>query len=134
MSGPEQNAAEHVRLITEYQPALYAYILTLHPDRVNAQDILQETNLVLWQKAGELRGGTNFKAWAFRIAYFQTLAQLKRRKRGAWPASRPNSVAVWSGTVFYSAFLPAFSLPCSALPSRCSPHGGRSARQQFFEP
>jgi RNA polymerase sigma-70 factor (ECF subfamily) len=49
-----------------------------------AQDILQETNLVLWQKAGQFEPGTNFKAWAFRIAYLQTLAQWKRQKREGW--------------------------------------------------
>jgi len=76
--------ADAIRQISLHQPVLQAYILTLHPNRSEAQDILQETNVVLWQKIGEFRSGTNFKAWAFRVAYLQTLAHFKRVKRGGW--------------------------------------------------
>ena len=76
--------ARYVALITEHQPAIYAYIVTMCPNRTVAKDILQETNLVLWKKAGEFDMNTSFKAWAFRIAYFQTLAHLKREKRKSW--------------------------------------------------
>lgn len=81
-----QQLADYVQLITKHQPALYAYILTLHPNRVTAQDILQEANMVLWQKAGSFQSGSNFKAWAFKIAYLQALAHLKREKRSVWLA------------------------------------------------
>jgi RNA polymerase sigma-70 factor (ECF subfamily) len=73
-----------VALITEHQPAIYAYILTMCPNRTTAKDILQETNLVLWRKASDFDLNTSFKAWAFRIAYFQTLAHLKQEKRKGW--------------------------------------------------
>ena len=84
MATHENSAADTIRQISLNQAALLAYILTLHPDRSEAQDILQETNVVLWQKIGEFRQGTNFKAWAFRIAYLQTLAHFKRIKRNHW--------------------------------------------------
>ncbi len=77
-------AAETIRLISQHQAVLLAYILTLHPDRIEAQDILQEANIVLWEKVDEFREGTNFKAWAFRIAYLQTLAHFKRCRRDQW--------------------------------------------------
>ena len=76
--------ADSIRQISLHQASLLAYILTLHPDRSEAQDILQETNIVLWQKIGEFRPGTSFKAWAFRVAYLQTLAHFKRTKRTHW--------------------------------------------------
>lgn len=84
MTSDQDSPADTIRLISQHQAALLAYVLTLHPDRSEAQDILQETNVVLWQKVGEFRQGTNFKAWAFRIAYLQTLAHFKRTKRGNW--------------------------------------------------
>jgi len=84
MTGNQQSPADTIRQISQHQAALLAYILTLHPDRAEAHDILQETNVVMWQKIGDFQPGTNFKAWAFRIAYLQTLAQLKRRQRGNW--------------------------------------------------
>ncbi len=75
-----------IRLISSHQGMLYAYILTMHPNRVAAQDILQETNLSIWKKAATFQLGTNFKAWAFKVAYFQTLAHLQREKRRGWEA------------------------------------------------
>lgn len=75
---------EMVRLLTAHQGILYAYILSVHPNRVAAQDILQETNRVLWLKRGDFTPGTNFKAWVFRFAYLQTLAHLKRVKSKDW--------------------------------------------------
>lgn len=76
--------AEYVRLITKHQSALYAYILSIHPNRAAAEDILQETNLVLWKRMDDLNEGASFQAWAFRIAYFQTMRYLKTRKRQSW--------------------------------------------------
>ena len=73
-----------IRLISQHQPAIFAYILTLHPSRNEANDVLQETNVVIWEKLGTFREGSNFKAWAFRIAYLQLLAHFKRKKRGRW--------------------------------------------------
>ncbi len=63
------------------QPRLYAYILSAVADVNEAEDILQETNVVLWRKAEEAKGVDNFVAWACKVAYFQVLAYLQRRKR-----------------------------------------------------
>ena len=82
--------SEFVLLITRHQAAIYAYILTIHPDRVAAQDILQETNLVLCRKLADFEPGTNFKAWAFRVAYWQTMAHLKRVKRSGLVTLEPD--------------------------------------------
>ncbi|MCX6875847.1 MAG: sigma-70 family RNA polymerase sigma factor [Verrucomicrobia bacterium] len=89
MSRKPLSESEFVLLITRHQAAIYAYILTLHPDRVAAQDILQETNLVICRKLAEFAPGSNFKAWAFRIAYWQTMAQLKRVQRAGMVALEP---------------------------------------------
>jgi len=76
--------AEYVSLITKYQSALYAYILTIHPDRNAAEDILQEANLILWQRMDSFEMGSNFQAWAYKITYFQTMRYLKTKKRKSW--------------------------------------------------
>lgn len=80
----DEAGMEMVRLLTAHQGILYAYILSIHPNRVAAQDILQETNRVLWMKRAGFTPGTNFKAWVFRFAYLQTLAHLKRVKSKEW--------------------------------------------------
>jgi RNA polymerase sigma-70 factor (ECF subfamily) len=90
MPGNSVTESELVLLITRQQAAIYAYILTLHPNRVAAQDILQETNLVICRKFAEFEPGTNFKAWAFRIAYWQTMAHLKRVQRAGLVSLEPD--------------------------------------------
>ena len=58
---------------------LYAFIFRLVPSMADADDILQETNLVLWSKQAEFTPGTDFRAWAFRIARFQVMAHRRRQ-------------------------------------------------------
>ncbi|MEI6607615.1 MAG: sigma-70 family RNA polymerase sigma factor [Verrucomicrobiota bacterium] len=89
MSRKSLSETEFVVLITRHQAAIYAYILTIHPNRVAAQDILQETNLVLCRKVAEFETGTSFKAWAFRVAYWQTMAHLKRVQRAGLVTLEP---------------------------------------------
>lgn len=61
MSRKRLSESEFVLLITSHQAAIYAYVLTLLPDRVAAQDVLQETNLVLCRKRDEFEPGTHLK-------------------------------------------------------------------------
>jgi RNA polymerase sigma-70 factor (ECF subfamily) len=68
-------------LITRSQRALYGYIYSLVGSRDQADEILQETNLVLCRKIGEFDGRVQFTTWACRIAYFEVLAGRKRLSR-----------------------------------------------------
>ena len=82
MSPPSQGAsAEFIALLTGNQRKLYAFILSLVRRPADADDILQETNLVLWQKHADFDPDTNFDAWSFRVAHFQVLAHRKKQKR-----------------------------------------------------
>ncbi len=64
---------ELVQQLTACQTRLYGFILTQIPSRERAQDVLQETNLVIWEKADEFAPGTNFWAWASQIARLRVL-------------------------------------------------------------
>src|SRR5262245_18509387 len=73
--------AQFVQMLIEVQPRLFAYISTLLGDVHDASNVLQETNMVLWQKADEFQPGTNFRAWAREIAYYKSLAFMRDSKR-----------------------------------------------------
>lgn len=75
------HADDFIRQLTAAQTSLYAYILTLLPDRAAAQDVLQETNLTLWHKLADFQPGTSFVAWGCRVAYFHVLNHRRRMKR-----------------------------------------------------
>ena len=79
MAKGRHNSESFLVLVTGAQRALHAFILKLVPSLADADNILQETNLVLWSKQGEFRLGTDFLAWAFRIARYQVMAYRKRQ-------------------------------------------------------
>lgn len=75
------NPREFIRLLMENERRIYAYIRTLLVNRADAEDVLQETSLTLWDKFSEFdQKQGNFIAWSFKVAYFTV--QNHRRKQG----------------------------------------------------
>jgi RNA polymerase sigma-70 factor (ECF subfamily) len=70
-----------VELVVTNQRRLYGYILTLLPDPNEASDVLQQTNVALWRDSHRFAEGTNFIAWAFRVAYFMVLEHREKSQR-----------------------------------------------------
>ena len=60
-----------VALMTQHQRRIFAYIYTLVPDRYDAEDLLQETSVVICEKFDGFKPGTDFVAWACQIAYWR---------------------------------------------------------------
>jgi RNA polymerase sigma-70 factor (ECF subfamily) len=63
------------------QGALYAFILSLTADPHLADEVLQETNVALLRKEQDFQPGTNFRAWACSLAFYQVLANRKTKQR-----------------------------------------------------
>lgn len=70
-----------VQLLTNAQLPLRRYIRTLVFDRADAEDVLQEANLLAWRRIKEYQHNTNFTAWVCKIAYFQVLTLRKQNAR-----------------------------------------------------
>src|SRR6187402_757238 len=60
-----------MRLMTQHQRRIFGYIYTLVPDRHDAEDILQETSVVICEKFAQFQPGTDFAAWACQIAFWE---------------------------------------------------------------
>jgi RNA polymerase sigma-70 factor, ECF subfamily len=71
--GDMRRADEFMGLYVPCQRRLYTYIVMLVGNPMVAHDILQDTNLVLWQKFEQFQPGTNFFAWAREVARFRVL-------------------------------------------------------------
>jgi len=79
---PENTEDEAFLLeITESQTLLKAYVWKMVGNAHHVEDVLQNTNIVLWQKRMEWDPETPFLKWAYRVAYFQTKAFLRDRAR-----------------------------------------------------
>ena len=68
---PLDRSKQLMLLMTQHQRRIFGYIYTLVPDRHDAEDILQETSLVVCEKFDQFRPGTDFAAWACQIAYWE---------------------------------------------------------------
>jgi RNA polymerase sigma-70 factor, ECF subfamily len=77
----EDKGIEFVELLTQHQRSLYGYIYTMVRNSSDSDDLLQETNVVLWNKRLEYKKGTNFTAWACRIAYYKVQNFLRSKGR-----------------------------------------------------
>src|SRR5262245_26262933 len=71
-----------LRLFLQNERRLYAYILTILPNRADADDVLQDASMVMWDKFDEHSPPDDFAAWGCRISYFKVLDFRKRRQRG----------------------------------------------------
>ncbi len=76
-----ESEKQFVSLLTQYQADICGYIMSLMAGNNEAHDVLQETNVILWDKREHFELGTNFKAWAFAIARFTTMNYQKKRRR-----------------------------------------------------
>ncbi|MCH7226219.1 sigma-70 family RNA polymerase sigma factor [Haloferula sp. A504] len=70
--------------LTDHQGILHAFLVSLLPGVPEVDDILQRTNLVLWEKRSQFEPGTSFKSWALAVAYWEARAWMSERKRGDW--------------------------------------------------
>ena len=68
------------RLFVQHQPQIYGYIRTLVFRSADAEDVLQDTASVLWQKFDEFRPGSSFLAWGLEVARYQVM-QFQQQKR-----------------------------------------------------
>ena len=74
-------ARDFEELLVAQQAALLNYIKSLVQNHHEAEDVLQKTNLILWQKRSRFEAGSSFRAWAFTIARLESLNQIRRRSR-----------------------------------------------------
>lgn len=70
-----------LRLFTAHEPAIRAFIRRLMPSRADADDVMQEAAIVLWEKFDDFQPGAEFRPWAFGIARYKVLAWLRDKRR-----------------------------------------------------
>lgn len=79
MSNGADRVDTFIRLFTAHEAHLNAFAMALIPNRADADDVLQQTNLILWKKFDQFDLNTNFFSWASRILYLEA-KELRRRQ------------------------------------------------------
>jgi RNA polymerase sigma-70 factor, ECF subfamily len=80
-SSQGKRVEDFVSLLTSQQARIYAYILSLIPNFNDADDILQDTTKFMWERFDEFALGTDFLAWAKKIAYFLVMNHYRNQKK-----------------------------------------------------
>jgi RNA polymerase sigma-70 factor, ECF subfamily len=84
---------EFAGLVRLHTSQVLAYINALVLNWNDADDLFQETCLVLWEKFDEFRPGTNFLAWALRIANYKVMKfRTQQSRRVAFIARLRNAL------------------------------------------
>ncbi len=77
-SNSNNRSGTFVDLFSSNYNRIKSFILTLVPNTSDADDIMQETSKIMWEKFDRFEIGTNFVAWAFTIAKYQVLSHRKK--------------------------------------------------------
>ena len=76
-----KRAQSFTELYTKDRRRLYAFIYTIVGDSVAADDIFQESSMVLWREFHKFQEGTNFSKWANAIAFNRIREFWRSRKK-----------------------------------------------------
>jgi RNA polymerase sigma-70 factor, ECF subfamily len=94
--GASSQTEEFVRLFSEHQPDLFKFIFLLLPSRADAEDVLQDTSVILWRKFSEFQSGTDFFRWAAQVARNKVRdfrKQAARNRQRFWDDALIESIA-----------------------------------------
>lgn len=78
--GETERHTRFLRVFTAHEMAIRAYVRRLVPSRADADDVMQEVAVVLWEKFPTFRENADFRSWAFGVARYEVLAW--RRDKG----------------------------------------------------
>jgi RNA polymerase sigma-70 factor (ECF subfamily) len=76
-----RRTTDFVRLLKKHDYRISATILATVPHWADAEDLIQETSVRLWEQFHEYQPGTDFGAWACTVARYMVLAYRKRMQR-----------------------------------------------------
>jgi RNA polymerase sigma-70 factor (ECF subfamily) len=78
---PNDSDVEFAVMLQEAHRELFGFIFAMLQNRADAEDVYQQTAIVLWRKFASFERGTNFVAWAIRVAQFEIKDFVKARRR-----------------------------------------------------
>jgi RNA polymerase sigma-70 factor, ECF subfamily len=95
-SGSDHPAdGEFAALMSTCQRTVFLCAMSVVGNAEDAEDVVQESKLVMWKKFHDFQPGTNFVAWACQITRYQALKVRASRRRQ--PLSLANDfLALWA--------------------------------------
>ena len=79
MTTENDRANRFMQLYAANQRRIFGFVRTMVFTHQDAEDLTQDTVAILWRKFDQFETGTDFGAWAIRIARYEILNQSRRR-------------------------------------------------------
>ncbi len=73
------SSEDFAALYSQTHLSLLRYVMTLVPNRTQAEDVVQETARALWKKSADYDPKQPFWPWAKKFAYFEVMRHRKRQ-------------------------------------------------------
>jgi RNA polymerase sigma-70 factor (ECF subfamily) len=80
-SDPSPRTLELLRLLGAHERSLFAYVFALTPNWQDAEEVMQQVRIRIWQEFDKYDPAKSFGSWARAIAYYLTLAHRKEKSR-----------------------------------------------------
>lgn len=94
---PSEDAhARFLKLFLTSEKSLLRYVSVMVPYRADAEDVVQQTALALWNRFEDYDPALPFEAWAVRFARMEALAFLKRHARWSAFADEALTETLWA--------------------------------------
>lgn len=77
----DQKIQEFIRVLSGGQLRIYTYIMAVVANRNDADDIMQQTMLMMWQKFDTFEPGTDIVAWGIAIARYLIMEFRRKQKK-----------------------------------------------------
>lgn len=71
------------KLYADYYPRLHSFLMRVLRQPADVEEIINDTMLVVWNKADQFAGRSRVSTWIYGIAYKMALKRLHRNKRRA---------------------------------------------------
>ena len=68
-------------LVEKYQRMVYTLVIRILKNTEEAEEISQDVFVKVFQKLESFKGDSKFSTWLYRIAYFASLDELKKKRR-----------------------------------------------------
>ena len=81
MAGKASDSKNFLDLLSEHERQIFGFIFAMVYNTSDAEDVFQQASLVMWENFDQFEPGTDFLAWARKVAKYVVLDLLKAKRR-----------------------------------------------------
>jgi RNA polymerase sigma-70 factor, ECF subfamily len=77
---PLERSEEFAEMLQRHHGDIFSYIYSLVLNQADAEDLYQETAIILWKKFAEFEPNSSFRHWAIRVAHLSVMNFVRKHR------------------------------------------------------